>query len=321
MLLRSIAPTVLAFAAFTVLFVETAPAQPATTRPRILAPGVETTILRENVPEETLSVHPLVELRAKPSLKWTPHYSPESRTLYAKAAEVNFRRQIWCLEFIFKPLRMVEVDVPQPSGKMQRKLIWYMVYRVKNVGGQLDPKKQDDGTFTTETVAQETRFIPQFVLESIDPELKGSGGRNKAYLDRVIPVAKAAIVRREKPPGKLYNSVQIAAVRILPSTDRLDRSVWGFVTWENIDPRIDYFSIYVKGLTNAYKWEDPQGAYRDGKPPGTGRRFVHKELKLNFWRPGDQYDQTEKEIQFGTPVGKSEMYRVPKGVDHVWLYR
>ncbi|MCA9246553.1 MAG: hypothetical protein KDA42_05540 [Planctomycetales bacterium] len=295
--------------------------QQAPPKPRILAPGVETTIPSDIVPEETLSVHPLIELRAKNSLQWTPNYNPESRTLYAKVAEVEFRRQIWCLEFIFKPLRMVEVDVPQPSGKMQRKLIWYMVYRVRNAGSQLDPQQQEDGTFTTAPVANEVRFIPQFVLESNDPELKDADGRKKAYLDRVIPVAKAPILRREKPPGEVYNSVQIASVKIPASTERADRSVWGVVTWENVDPRIDYFSIYIKGLTNAYKWEDPQGAYRDGSPPGAGRRFVRKELKLNFWRPGDQFNQTEKEIQFGTPAGKEDLYDVPTGVDYLWLYR
>ena len=42
---------------------------------------------------------------------------------------------------------MIDVDLPQPSGKMQRKRLWYMVYRVTNRGNYLlaDPKAQDAG--------------------------------------------------------------------------------------------------------------------------------------------------------------------------------
>ena len=67
----------------------------------------------------------------------------------------------------------------------------------------------------------------------------------------------------------------------------------------------------IEGLTNAYRWEDPEGAWNDGDPPGTGRTFTTKTLQLNFWRPGDEFDPHEDEIRFGIP-GK-EPYR--------WMYR
>ncbi len=289
------------------------------TRLRKLAPGVETTISPDVTPEETFSVHRLVELHSLPNLRWTPNFTPESRTLQAMTQDVVFRRHVWCLELTFKPLRMIRVDIPQPSGKMQRKLIWYMVYRVRNTGGGLQPERQADGTYGLQPATPEVHFLPQFVLES--HELKDSRGRGKAYLDRVIPVAMAPIIRREKPSGTLHNSVQISEQPIPFATDQTDQGVWGVVTWENIDPRIDYFSIYVAGLTNAYRWVDLDGAYRPGDPPGKGRRFVRKQLQLNFWRPGDQFDETESEIHFGTPAEKEGLYRVPKGVDHTWVFR
>ena len=33
------------------------------------------------------------------------------------AKEVTFRHDVWSLDFKFKPVRMMWVDVPQPTGK------------------------------------------------------------------------------------------------------------------------------------------------------------------------------------------------------------
>ncbi len=84
----------------------------------------------------------------------------------------------------------------------------------------------------------------------------------KAYLDRLIPVAIEAIQQKEDPNRKLLSSVEIGSKLIPLSTELVDKSVWGVATWEDVDPRIDYFSVYVEGLTNAYQWIDPPGAYQ-----------------------------------------------------------
>ena len=47
------------------------------------------------------------------------------------------------LDFKFKPVRMIWVDIPQPSGYMQRKLIWYMVYSVTNTGKVMHPVEDE----------------------------------------------------------------------------------------------------------------------------------------------------------------------------------
>jgi hypothetical protein len=313
---------------------------------RRLAPGVETTIPVFRDTEETVSRHDIVDLLSGVSdLAWTPNYSSETHTLADMAKNVPFRRTIWNLEFTFKPLRMIEVDVPQASGKMERKVIWYMVYRVKNNGGHLRPVPRaaeetasvevpefpgiagpiqsalPQGTWSvqltdklalaidpSETEREAVKFMPLFTLEST--ELKTP----KAYLDHLIPVAIPAIKARERISTDknfvLRNSVQMAQTLIPLSTDRIDRSVWGVVTWEDVDPSTDYFSIYVQGLTNAYRWEDP-AAVQAGSPPATGRTFTQRTLKLNFWRPGDEFEENEREIRYG----------VPGEVDYEWVWR
>jgi hypothetical protein len=321
--------------------------EPAASSPgfRRLAPGVETTIPILRDASETVSRHDIVDLlNGTPDLPWTPNYLAETQTLASMAKNIPYRRTIWNIEFTFKPLRMIEVDVPQPDGRMQRKLIWYMVYRVKNNGGQLRPKLREadetvavpgqtaevgavvgqteftipKGTFTVEltdkvvlpidtssTEREALKFMPLFTLEA--PKLTTP----KAYLDRVIPVAVPEIQRREDAKRNLLNSVQMSATTIPLSTDRIDRSVWGVVTWEDIDPQTDFFSIYVQGLTNAYKWEDTPEAVQAGSAPGTGKKFVQRTLKLNFWRPSDEFDENEREIRYG----------VPGEVDYEWVWR
>jgi hypothetical protein len=44
-------------------------------------------------------------------------------------------------------------------------------------------------------------------------------------------------------------------------------------------------------------------------------------LQLNFWRPGDELDQSERELRYGVPLGKSDLYGVGDGVAYQWVYR
>jgi hypothetical protein len=224
------------------------------------------------------------------------------------------------LEFAFKPLRMIEVDIRQRDGTTQRKRVWYLVYRVRNTGRTLVPAEGDDGVYMA-TVGEggPIRFVPEFVLESHDRDAS-SRRVPRSYLDKVLPAAVTAISRRETPGRRLLNSAEISEQPIPVSGERVDRGVWGVATWTDVDPRIDFFSVYVGGLTNAYRWED-SSAYRHGNPPGRGRRFERKMLQLNFWRPGDELLLDEREIRYGAPLGKSHLYDVADGVAYRWVYR
>jgi hypothetical protein len=312
------------------------------------APGVVTTIAPEPQNEEMFSgPRPLVEVPiAIEGLEYDPKLNPKAATVFERAKNVTLRRTIWNLEFSFKPLRMVHVDIPQPSGKMQRKLVWYMVYRVRNLGGHIKPKpvvetidressSEADLVHTTYEAEKtnevelfgrpttELRFFPHFVLASSEYD--------KEYLDRVIPAALEPIREREFPGRevKLHNSLTISGVP-LPVSDpasNVDHSVWGVVTWVDVDPRIDYYKVFVQGLTNAYRYED--GEYKKGDPPGTGRKFTKKTLQLNFWRPGDTVDPHEEEIRYGCRIDPDpaeqqaifKEYGVDKPLDYIWVYR
>ena len=285
------------------------------------ARGVLTTIAPDIEKKDAVVVHDIIELRADVKLQREPLIDTKSRTLYEMAKEVPFRRDVWCLELSFKPLRMLSVDVPQPSGQMQRKLVWYMVYRVRNTGAGLSPEKQADGTFVSAKKATDAiRFYPQFVLTSQDRNRSGKRIR-KSYLDRIVPAALQAIERREMPKGKLLNSVQMTEHLLAAETGRAMGGLWGVAIWEDVDPQIDFFSVYVSGLTNAYDWQDSAEGFQVGDPVGKGRKFIRKQLQLNFWRPGDSYAEDEREIRYGVAPGKADFYGTGEGVASRWIYR
>jgi hypothetical protein len=293
----------------------------ATPGERQLAPEVLTTIPPNFAPAETVSTHDVVEIRANQGLEWKPDSLAVSDTLYSMAGDAKFRRDIYCLELSFKPLRMIEVDVPLASGATARKQVWYLMYRVRNTGQALKPVVDADGVYSAELgKGGPIRFLPQFILESQDRQSTGDRV-SKAYLDRVIPAAVAAISQRETPGHMLLNSVDISKQPIPVTDGRIDRSVWGVATWVEVDPRIDFFSVYVVGLTNAYEWTDSPAAFQVGDKPGKGRQFVRKTLQLNFWRPGDELMPNEREFRYGVPLDKAALYDVPDGVAYRWVYR
>ena len=267
---------------------------------RKLAPGVLQTVDPQRQLNESFSRHDLVELLAvNPQFDW--------------AKDVPIRHNIWTLEFKFKPMRMVWVDIPQPSGQMQRQLIWYLLYSVTNTGQALVPKEDKDVGYETALnrkvwevtkVDAPVRFIPNFLLEARN-RLADGEGTVKAYRDNIIPVAIAPIQAREDRNLKLLNTVEICG------EIKLGETRWGVATWQGVDPTTVRFSVHVQGLTNAYRWEDVEGAVKVGSPIGTGRRLMRKTLVLNFWRPGDEFEENEDEIRYGRPGA----------VDYEWVYR
>lgn len=313
-------------------------------KPRRLAPGVLTTIPSTPTEEETFTgPRQLTEILQgidKSVLDWggtPPNFSPVTETLGDMAKEVTFRRQIWNLEFTFKPLRMINVDIPQPTGKYEKKLVWYMVYKVTNHGKHMTPTAEVDplGNKTYKVLPTDfpVRFFPRVNLVTHDLVSAGEGAEmvveNKNFPDRLMPTAIPAIQRREDPAIPLRNAVEISQLNIPVSDERNDQSVWGVFTWTDIDPEADFFSIYIQGLTNAFKWEDAPGGYKPGDPPGSGRIYQYKTLRLLYWRPGDGVQESESEIRYGVPFFAEEaqqarvlqIYGLDKRVDYLWLYR
>ncbi len=253
--------------------------------PRVLAPGVLITIPPDIQVDETHTRQDIVELVARdPSYDW--------------AKDRDSRRTIHCLEFQFKIPRLIEVDVPQVSGRLQRKPILYLVYAVKNTGKELKPVLAEDGTYRVDDVAEPVRFVPRFILQIHDLD--------KSYPDRPNPLIVSQIRRVEDPAIHFFDTTDMNGREIA-----VGETLWGVATWEEIDPSLNRFSILVGGLSNAYRWQDPPGAYKPGDPIGQGRLFSQKFLKLNFWRPGDEYIFKASQIRFG----------IPGQVDYEWTFR
>ena len=306
---------------------KTAPAAPAAKQPaaaaksdttlklpRKLAPGVLESVDATRHADETFSRHDVTELVVKdPEFTW--------------AKDAFFRHDVWMLDFKFKPMRMLWVDVPGKEGRMQRKLIWYMVYSVTNPGKIMHPiegadvaskdvaaKKDGDAaaadqpdkakpsaeapekTFKIETVDKPVRFIPNFSLE-VHNRLEGEApGFAKVYDEKQIPVALGPIQNREDRNRRFLTSAEMAGQEI-----GVGQTVWGVVTWEDVDPRTVWFSVYVEGLTNAYRWKDDPAKAKAAKSMGAYRSMFGKVLKLNFWRPGDEFSLKENQVRFGAP--------------------
>ena len=265
---------------------------------RRLAPGVLTVIpprassdshaIRGDLPEVT---------RGLKDQAWKPQQAPDNTTLVERAKNREFQRDIWCLEFAFKPPRFIDVDVPAADLSMHLKRVWYLVYRVRNTGGRrtvIDPA--DPTKRTVEPFETPVRFVPHFVLESLEGLSEDEGETAyRSYLDRVVPSAIGPIRRREDPARELFDSASMAASDIPPGGER-----WGVAVWEDIDPRIDFFTITVRGLTNAIRWREREGAtFAKNLPPVSEMDHAVESLRLDFWRPGDDRDEVDEEMNVG----------------------
>jgi hypothetical protein len=259
---------------------------------RSLAPGVLTVIPADTAIDDPLQRGSIVEItEGQAALQWVAQRGASNTTFVSRGERLEYPRDIWCLEFAFKPPRTLDVDVPAGDLKMRRTTIHYLVYRVKNVGGrrvvttrheaqgELDPVER-----TVEPFEKPVTFLPQFVLETREGIADGEGiSAYRAYLDRLVPSAMEAIQQREDPARELLDSAAISASEIAPGEER-----WGVAIWEAVDPRIDHFSIYIRGLTNAIRWRKREGrVIQPNDPPGEHIEQTLKSLRLDFWRPGD----------------------------------
>ncbi len=289
------------------------------------APGVLTVIPPAANPEETfdgpltlqslLDAHPEIQFGGDSHPVGEPHFDPRSRTLVEMAKQVILRREIYCLEFSFKPLRHIYIDIPRPDGRMQRKLVWYMVYRVRYRGGDLRPAADTVAGVKIykrlESIHYQSRyFFPTFVLKD-----HLSGNR---YVDQILPTARDKIKVREQILAPLHNSIEITRVKVPYSSDPDAPGVWGVATWADVDPNLDFVSVDVFGLTNAFQ--------QDGEGPDAPYR--RKALQLNFYRPGDAINQTDDEIRFGIPAFENEkeqdyilqQFGLDQRLDYLWRF-
>ncbi|MCL2004686.1 MAG: hypothetical protein FWG73_00840 [Planctomycetaceae bacterium] len=290
---------------------------------------------------ELLAVLPQTE----PELQGEVQFRPD---IWAR--DVRHVRDVWCLQFSFRPVRIIDVDIPNEFGTFDKKKVWYLLYNVKNLGpSDLDQNqinsilasevlpgaeqtvpvprditvhdiprsaimnfRQQTGVFAPHPGRVErVRFVPQFVLatnrlvlETVamdNPETGQPEWHSRttavAYTDRIIPLALARIKQRERMEN-LETTVSIAEKEIGQGEE-----LWGVAMWMDVDPRINEFSIFVSGLTNAYQWSDrvdENGEFVNTGNIGEGRIIKRRVLQLDWWRVGDQGSLSESQIHFGS---------------------
>jgi hypothetical protein len=296
--------------------------------PRDLAPGVLTTIDPDQNAEDTAIGPTDLDFVAKhPELAWSspefekggPNFASSSETLLEMGKNVTLRHPVWGIEFSFKPVRTIEVDLPSKSGTLQRKLVWYLVYKLRYIGKDLYPQVEqvESGTGIAKAPLQayskHLRFLPRFTF--INPQTKNE--LTSKVLSTVIP----AIEERERIGKPLFDEISISRQEIKPSIGDQEFAVWGVATWIDVPPDTDFFFIQVRGLTNAYKLKsDAAGA----------KTYLRKTLQLHFWRPGDTINQKEDQIRYGVPAfvdpetqafALKQFGGLEKRLAYLWIYR
>jgi hypothetical protein len=110
-----------------------------------------------------------------------------------------------------------------------------------------------------------------------------------------VSTAVTALVQQEEDPDRtLLDKVQLAQTILEKYPIESDLGgTWGVAIWYNVDPLLDYASVKIGGLTNAYRME---------VNPDKSIGFKKKILQLNFWRPGDGIDQATDPIVYGIPL-------------------
>lgn len=218
---------------------------------------------------------------------------------------------LWISEIQYKSVRLMRLPVVDPAtGKTSDELVWYMVWRLiprdyTELAGAGRPdllKKlsdpDQDPLNDTDALRANSIQIPRFVIQLEDE------GVMTRYEDEVnLQIQKAVFAREMGRKGenlKLLNSVEAiqevsAPVSNDPAVDPdpLAKAVYGVAVWRNIDPKTDFFSVRISGLTNAY---------RIHKDDSGQQAVAEKVVVQKFKRPGDEFLQDEAEFRFdGNP--------------------
>lgn len=212
---------------------------------------------------------------------------------------------LWIAEVQFKSIRLMRLELPNPqTGKLQKELIRYMVYRVirrdytelagadranlekKLADPDLDPANVLDADF------QMPLQMPRFLLETEDKD----GNVQLAYTDEISVAIQNAVFEREMGRRgsslKLLNSVEAISEIGDPvpnsDPDELLKALYGVAVWRNVDSKADFLKVTMSGFTNAYRISGS----------ADNRIVEEKVIVQKFTRPGDEYLQEETELRF-----------------------
>jgi len=216
----------------------------------------------------------------------------------ATGAELNEQPNLFVMEVQFRPMGLVYVPVTDPkTGKVNRELIWYQVYRTRNRILETPVDDTDTQPVNPKDPIPRPYLIPEFFL------IADATDQVEVYADKVIPEAVTAIEQREKL--NLNNSVEIIQ-RIPEAAAEGEEPSWiyGVATWSGIDPNTDYFKLFAEGFSNGYQITKI----------GDESVVLRKTIEVKYWRPGDELQQSDAEIRRNPEDPKPEWLYRPSGI-------
>ena len=294
----------LAVVALQMAFAGTAVSQDAESRKvthRKFAPGVLNEIDSQLDARDSYSLPmPLPGVNAE---KYELQTDSADQTLHGMSKRVILFRDVYQYDFSFTGLRQIRATVTDAEGIARAKNIWYMIYRVRDLGETLSYEEVQKDPAINQITHELKRgeplndsdrlFLPRFSLEGwvFNPIER----RYKKVIkrDSVSPAIVRAIRAKEDPRMELLDGWQMSKAEIPKVKRDSDVSVWDDAVWEDINPNLDYVSVFVSGLTNARR-------IKRNEDDSIG--YVSKTLQLNFWRPGDDLEEEKDRIKFGIPL-------------------
>ena len=269
---------------------------------RQLADGVLHVIPSALNARDTFSLPaPMAGIEAK---AWQPKLLSDKETLHGLSRRVVFFRDVWEYEFAFTGLRQAKIELENVGTQN----VWYMVYRVRNLGTSLtfeDVKKNPEFEHLSKDLrrnqpVERKSFRPRLTLEGwVFDDLKNKYSK-VVYRDEINPILAMEIQRREDINLPLFDSATLTTAAIQQSKPEQGGGVWGVAIWSDVNPKLDFVSVFAKGFTNAFR------IVRDGDKITK----KHKTIQLNFWRPGDAINQSDDEIDFGIPLVEDPQQQV-----------
>ncbi len=169
----------------------------------------------------------------------------------------------WELTFEHQTPRRIVVDVP---GATAPKAYWYMTYSVSNL------------------TSEERKFLPRFELLTRDGRVLVS--------DRNIPAMVFDKIKQIEGNRFLEPFTSIGGELRVGEDEARD----GVAIWEEPDPRMGEFSIFVSGLSGeTVVMKDARG--QEMQTPEGRPMILRKTLQLNFSVPGDEVRPGEDPVK------------------------
>lgn len=236
-----------------------------------------------------------------------PQYDPvflsAKETLGWMGKGVVFYRDIYEFEFSFVGgLRQAVVEVPDlATGTTSNSNVWYLIFRIRDRGNTITydkvRKNPEFEHLLTEVrydrpiPAERKIFQPRFYLKGSVYDAGQEGYYRVEYADQVSPMVLRQIQRLHDPGLNLLDTYQLSQTPIPLAPTDADGGVWGVAIFKNVDPRIDFVSLQVEGLTNAFRIKSEPGSPN-----------IRKVLQLNFWRPGGIVNEDQDPVDYGIPL-------------------